>query len=131
MKLVMVAGLPYLLRPSCFVEMWSFYRARLLRKKHIEFVEIKDYIGALKDLMHDEPSERSQYLVFYAWPTIKAIDSNIIYSIFRKTAQRADIIGLCTWIFQRSFWRHLFGRYGYTGQGFLHTPFIGLSRAIR
>ena len=76
-----------------FFEMWIFYRARLLRKKHIEFVEIKEYIGALKDLMHDETiTKEANNLVFLCMANDKShIDSNIIYSIFRKRPKRADI----------------------------------------
>ncbi len=76
-----------------FFGMWVFYQARLLRKKHIEFVEIKDYIAPLKDLMHDEtiPKEANN-LVFMSMANDKShIDSNIIYSIFRKRPKRADI----------------------------------------
>ena len=76
-----------------FFAMWIFYQARLLRKKHIEFVEIKDYIAPLKELMHDEtiPKEANN-LVFMSMANDKShIDSNIIYSIFRKRPKRADI----------------------------------------
>ncbi len=76
-----------------FFGMWVFYQARLLRKKHIEFVEIKDYIAPLKELMHDEsiPKEANN-LVFMSMANDKShIDSNIIYSIFRKRPKRADI----------------------------------------
>ena len=76
-----------------FFEMWIFYRARLLRKKHIEFVELKDYIDPLKELMHDETiSKEANNLVFMSMANDKShIDSNIIYSIFRKRPKRADI----------------------------------------
>ena len=76
-----------------FFAMWIFYQARQLRKKHIEFVEIKDYIAPLKELMHDEtiPKEANN-LVFMCMANDKShIDSNIIYSIFRKRPKRADI----------------------------------------
>ena len=76
-----------------FFAMWVFYKARQLRKKHIEFVEIKDYIAPLKDLMHDEtiPKETNN-LVYLAMANDKShIDSNIVYSIFRKRPKRADI----------------------------------------
>lgn len=76
-----------------FFGMWIFYQARLLRKKHIEFVEIKDYIAPLKDLMQDDsiPKEANN-LVYLSMANDKShIDSNIIYSIFRKRPKRADI----------------------------------------
>jgi KUP system potassium uptake protein len=78
---------------ALFLGMWVFYQARLLRKKHIEFVEIKDYIAPLKELMQDDsiPKEANN-LVYLAMANDKShIDSNIIYSIFRKRPKRADI----------------------------------------
>lgn len=79
-----------------FLGMWVFYQARMLRKKHTEFVEIKDYIEPLKDLMKDEtiPQEANN-LVYLSMANDKShIDSNIIYSIFRKRPKRADIYWL-------------------------------------
>ncbi len=76
-----------------FFGMWIFYQARLLRKKHIEFVPIKDYIAPLKDLMHDEtiPKEANN-LVYMSMANDKShIDSNIVHSLFRKGPKRADI----------------------------------------
>ncbi len=83
----------FLIASFLFLAMWVFYRARQLRKKHTEFVEVKDYIPVLQDLMHDEtiPKEANN-LVYLAMANDKShIDSNIIYSIFRKRPKRADI----------------------------------------
>lgn len=77
---------------ALFLVMWVLYQARLLRKKHTEFVEIKNYIPMLKDLMQDDslPKEANN-LVYMAMANDKShIDSNIIYSIFRKRPKRAD-----------------------------------------
>ncbi len=78
---------------ALFFGMWIFYQARLLRKKHIDFVEVKDYIAPLKELMQDDtiPKEANN-LVYMSMANDKShIDSNIIYSIFRKRPKRADI----------------------------------------
>jgi KUP system potassium uptake protein len=83
----------FLIAIILFFGMWIFYEARKLRKKHTDFVEVKDYIPALKDLMHDEtiPKEANN-LVYLAMANDRShIDSNIIYSIFRKRPKRADI----------------------------------------
>ena len=83
----------FLIAAILFFGMWVFYQARLLRKKHIEFVEIKDYIAPLKELMQDDtiPKEANN-LVYLSMANDKShIDSNIIYSIFRKRPKRADI----------------------------------------
>ncbi len=76
-----------------FMAMWVFYKAKQLRKKHIEFVEIQDYLEPIQELMHDEtiPKEACN-LVYMSMASDKSrIDSNIIYSIFRKRPKRADI----------------------------------------
>ena len=75
-----------------FTTMYLFYLGKKLRTQHIEFVEIKDYLQDLQDLQNDNtiPKEAT-YLVFMCNTNdIKHIDSNIIYSIFRKKPKRAD-----------------------------------------
>ena len=76
-----------------FFCLWIFYQARKLRAKHTEFVEIDSYLPAIQDLMRDEsiPKEATN-LVYMAMVNDKNhIDSNIIYSIFRKRPKRADV----------------------------------------
>jgi KUP system potassium uptake protein len=82
-----------LIAVTLFLAMYIFYRARLLRKKHTEFVEIKDYLEPLTELMKDEsiPKEANN-LVYMSMANAKnLVDSNIIYSIFRKRPKRADM----------------------------------------
>lgn len=76
-----------------FFAMWIFYRARNLRSLHTNFVEIKNYITPLQDLMSDDTIPReATNLVYLSMANDKnMIDSNIIYSIFRKRPKRADI----------------------------------------
>jgi KUP system potassium uptake protein len=83
----------FLIAIALFLGMWIFYQARQLRKKHIEFVELKDFVQPLKDLMHDETiAKEANNLVYLSMANDKShIDSNIIYSIFRKRPKRADI----------------------------------------
>ncbi len=78
---------------AIFFGLWIFYEARKLRAKHTEFVEINKYLPAIQDLMADEtlPKE-STHLVYMSMVNDKNhIDSNIIYSIFRKRPKRADV----------------------------------------
>jgi len=78
---------------AIFFGLWIFYEARKLRAKHTEFTEINKYLPAIEDLMKDEeiPKEATN-LVYLAMANDKNhIDSNIIYSIFRKKPKRADI----------------------------------------
>lgn len=83
----------FLIAVSLFFAMYIFYRARELRQRHTEFLEIKDYIDPLKDLMKDETiAKEANNLVYMSMANDKDhIDSNIIYSIFRKRPKRADI----------------------------------------
>jgi KUP system potassium uptake protein len=83
----------FLLALVLFLAMYIIYHARKLRAKHLEFVEIKDYIEPLKDLMKDESiAKEANNLVYMSMANNKShIDSNIIYSIFRKRPKRADI----------------------------------------
>lgn len=83
----------FLLSLSLLTGMLIFYYAKQLRARHTEFVPIKDYTDALKDLMKDETiSKEASNLVYMSMADEKdKIDSNIIYSIFRKRPKRADI----------------------------------------
>ncbi|HNK97389.1 MAG TPA: KUP/HAK/KT family potassium transporter [Chitinophagales bacterium] len=76
-----------------FFALWIFYEARKLRAKHTEFVEIDKYLPAIQDLMHDESiAKEATHLVYLSMVNDKNhIDSNIIYSIFRKKPKRADV----------------------------------------
>ncbi|MEZ5013380.1 MAG: KUP/HAK/KT family potassium transporter [Chitinophagales bacterium] len=81
------------LAAAIFLGLWIFYEARKLRAKHTQFVEIEHYLPAIKDLMADDtvPKEATN-LVYMAMANDKNhIDSNIIYSLFRKTPKRADV----------------------------------------
>jgi KUP system potassium uptake protein len=69
------------------------YNAQKIREKHTRFVKLKDYIPILKDLQDDHtiPKEAS-HLVYLSMSENKLlIDSNIMYSIFRKKPKRADV----------------------------------------
>ncbi len=81
--------------PSIFLFgcVFVFWRARKIRDKHIEFQDIDPYIPLFKDLIKDETIAREATNVVYFSlsddPT--KIDSNILYSLFRKRPKRADI----------------------------------------
>lgn len=75
-----------------FFAMYLFNEGKKLRRKHIEFVEIKDYLDDLQDLQNDTsiPKEATNLVYMSNANDKKHIDSNIIYSIFRKKPKRAD-----------------------------------------
>ncbi len=76
-----------------FVMMFILLKARELRNLHTEFVDLKHYEGVLMDLQRDESVQKeATHLVYLAVADGRRfIDSNIIYSIFRKRPKRADV----------------------------------------
>lgn len=68
-------------------------RARGLRTRHTEFVDLKHYEDMIKDLQADTtvPKEATNLVYLAVADSKKYIDSNIIYSIFRKRPKRADV----------------------------------------
>lgn len=76
-----------------FVLMYTLLRARRLRQRHTEFVDLRHYESMLKDLQQDNsvPKEATNLVYFAVADRRRYIDSNIIYSIFRKRPKRADV----------------------------------------
>jgi KUP system potassium uptake protein len=70
-----------------------FWRARKIREKHTNFVEAADYAPVFRDIIADETIPRTATNLVYLAMTNDAtkIDSNIIYSVFKKQPKRADI----------------------------------------
>lgn len=76
-----------------FFGIFMWHKAKELRRRHLSTVNIEPYIPMFKDLMNDDtiPKEATN-LVYMAMSSDQdKIDSNIIYSIFRKRPKRADI----------------------------------------
>jgi KUP system potassium uptake protein len=76
-----------------FIMMFILLRARALRDRHTEFVDLKHYVTMIQDLQADkEVNKEATNLVYLAVADSKRyIDSNIIYSIFKKRPKRADV----------------------------------------
>ncbi|MEP6735587.1 MAG: KUP/HAK/KT family potassium transporter [Chryseolinea sp.] len=76
-----------------FVPMFILLKARILRQRHTEFVDLRHYEAMLKDLQEDitVPKEATNLVYLAVADSQKYIDSNIIYSIFRKRPKRADV----------------------------------------
>ncbi|HWA33127.1 MAG TPA: KUP/HAK/KT family potassium transporter [Cyclobacteriaceae bacterium] len=76
-----------------FVVMFILHKARQLRQLHTEFVDLRHYEGVLKDLQEDMevPKEATNLVYLAVADSRRYIDSNIIYSIFRKRPKRADV----------------------------------------
>jgi len=76
-----------------FVMMYVLLRARRLRDRHTEFVDLKHYVGMIQDLQTDTtvPKEATNLVYLAMADSKRYIDSNIIYSIFKKRPKRADV----------------------------------------
>lgn len=76
-----------------FLIMFVLLRARELRDRHTEFVDLKHYVGMMQDLQSDltVPKEATNLVYLAVADSERYIDSNIIYSIFKKRPKRADV----------------------------------------
>lgn len=76
-----------------FMTMFLLMRARRLRDRHTEFVDLKHYVGMIQDLQADQsvPKEATNLVYLAVADSKRYIDSNIIYSIFKKRPKRADV----------------------------------------
>ncbi|MGC3944957.1 MAG: KUP/HAK/KT family potassium transporter [Chryseolinea sp.] len=76
-----------------FLMMYVLLRARWLREIHTEFVDLKHYVGMIQDLQADKsvPKDATNLVYLAVADSKRYIDSNIIYSIFKKRPKRADV----------------------------------------
>ncbi|HKZ36857.1 MAG TPA: KUP/HAK/KT family potassium transporter, partial [Chryseolinea sp.] len=76
-----------------FVLMFVLLKARKLRQRHTEFVDLRHYETMLKDLQEDHsiPKECTNLVYLAVADSRRYIDANIIYSIFKKRPKRADV----------------------------------------
>jgi KUP system potassium uptake protein len=76
-----------------FLMMYILLRARILRDRHTEFVDLKHYVPLIQDLQVDTsvPKEATNLVYMAVANSKRYIDSNIIYSIFKKRPKRADV----------------------------------------
>ncbi len=76
-----------------FIQMFILLNARHLRDRHTEFVDLKHYISLIQDLQADTtiPKESTNLVYMAVADSKRYIDSNIIYSIFKKRPKRADV----------------------------------------
>ena len=76
-----------------FTIMYSWYRARSIKKDFLKFDKISDYSDVLKDLHNDHSipkfSTNLVYLTRADYPT--DIEAKIMYSIINKQPKRADL----------------------------------------
>ncbi|WP_242928328.1 KUP/HAK/KT family potassium transporter [Pontibacter vulgaris] len=73
--------------------MYTWIKAFYIKRNLTEYVRLRDYIPALKELSEDDTIPKyTTHLVFMtSAPKTKEIESKVIYSIFQKRPKRADI----------------------------------------
>lgn len=73
--------------------MYILLKARRLRERHTEFVDLRHYEAMIKDLQQDMtvPKEATNLVYLAVADSRRYIDSNIVYSIFKKKPKRADV----------------------------------------
>lgn len=83
----------FLIAAIFFSMMFILYKARALRQRHTEFVDLRHYETMLKGLQDDStvPKEATNLVYLSVADSRRYIDSNIIYSIFKKRPKRADV----------------------------------------
>lgn len=83
----------FLIAAIFFFMMFILHRARSLRQRHTEFVDLRHYENMLKALQQDQsvPKEATNLVYLSVADSRRYIDSNIIYSIFKKRPKRADV----------------------------------------
>lgn len=83
----------FMIASAFFVMMFVLVRARKLRDRHTEFVDVKHYVELMQDVQNDQsiPKEATNLVYLAVADSKRYIDSNIIYSLFKKRPKRADV----------------------------------------
>lgn len=76
-----------------FTMMFILLKARQLRQRYTEFVDLRHYESMIKELQEDTTitKEASNLVYLAVADSRRYIDANIIYSIFKKRPKRADV----------------------------------------
>jgi KUP system potassium uptake protein len=83
---VVVGGLLFLI-------MYTWYRARKIKNRYVEFVRMEHYIPKIQELSNDRsvPKYATHLVYLTSANNPKEIEHKIIYSILNKKPKRADI----------------------------------------
>ncbi len=73
--------------------MWSWFAARKIRNRFVEFVKLKEYLTFLRDLSHDFsiPKYATHLVYLTSADRVDEIEAKVIYSILQKQPKRADV----------------------------------------
>jgi KUP system potassium uptake protein len=73
--------------------MYSWYQARKIRNRFVEFVKLKDYLNMLRDLSHDFsiPKYATHLVYLTSANNTDEIEEKVMYSVLQKQPKRADM----------------------------------------
>jgi KUP system potassium uptake protein len=76
-----------------FSIMFTWFKARKIKNRYLEFVPVSDYLPALKELSEDHSIPKyASHLIYLTSADYKTeIEDKVFYSIFNKQPKRADI----------------------------------------
>lgn len=76
-----------------FIVMYTWFRARKIKNRYVEFVRLEHYIPKIQELSNDRavPKYATHLVYLTSANNIKEIEHKIIYSILNKKPKRADI----------------------------------------
>ena len=79
-----------------FLVMYTWYRARRIKNRYVEFVRLDHYIPQIQELSNDRtvPKYATHLVYLTSADNPKEIEHKIIYSILNKKPKRADIYWL-------------------------------------
>src|SRR4030095_16696035 len=76
-----------------FLVMYTWYKARRIKNRYVEFVRLEHYVPKLQELSNDKavPKYATHLVYLTSADNPKEIEHKIIYSILSKKPKRADI----------------------------------------
>lgn len=76
-----------------FSIMYTWFKARKIKNRYLEFLPVNDYLPSLKELSEDRtmPKYASHLIYLTSADYLTQIEDKVIYSIFNKQPKRADI----------------------------------------
>lgn len=79
-----------------FLVMYTWYRARKIKNRYVEFVRLEHYIPRIQELSNDKSvAKYATHLVYLSSAdNPKEIEHKVIYSILSRKPKRADIYWL-------------------------------------
>lgn len=76
-----------------FIVMYTWYRARKIKNRYVEFVRLEEYIPRIQELSNDKsvPKYATHLVYLTSADNPKEIEHKVIFSILNRKPKRADI----------------------------------------